>query len=158
MLGMIITGAWSLDYASSREFVGWVRRQPEFLANVSILLGVERSPFLGEQAQGGIARFREIRAGAARGRPQFQQTTCEHAAAAAGILGWPAFAPLRPVRSQMPLARLGAWPKRWEELEPQQGTLRGVKGRGRVWVIAPVYHAGPGLQARSDGMSRKRPI
>jgi hypothetical protein len=29
---------------------GVVRFQPEFLANVGILLGVERSPVLGEQA------------------------------------------------------------------------------------------------------------
>ena len=29
---------------------GWVRLQPEFLANVAILLGVERAPVLGEQA------------------------------------------------------------------------------------------------------------
>jgi hypothetical protein len=30
--------------------VGRVRLQPEFLANVAILLGVERAPVLGEEA------------------------------------------------------------------------------------------------------------
>jgi hypothetical protein len=49
-------------------------------------------------------------------------------AAAAGILGWPAFAPLRQVRSQMPSAQAGGLAKAGEELVPQQGTLRGVKG------------------------------
>jgi hypothetical protein len=63
-------------------------------------------------------------------------------AAAAGILGWPAFVPLRQLRSQMPLAKLGAWPKRGKNSSRSRARSAASKGEGGFLVIAPVYHTG----------------
>jgi hypothetical protein len=108
----------------------WVRLQPEFVANVAILLGIERAPVLGKQAQRGIARFREIRADAAGAcaRPQFQQTTSEHAGDRGGYLGLARLRPSAPGSQPDAVSQAGGLAKAGEELEPQQGTLRGVKG------------------------------
>jgi hypothetical protein len=109
---------------------GRVRFQPEFLANVGILLGVERAPVLGEQAQRGVARFREIRADAAGacGRPPLQPTTREHAGNRSGYLGLPRLRPAAPGAQPDAVSQAGSLAKAGEELEPQQGTLCGVKG------------------------------
>jgi hypothetical protein len=106
----------------------------------------------------GIARFREIRAGAtrSRGRPQFQQTTCEHADSRGRYLGLARLRPGAPgaqpdaVSQARGLAKAGG-----KNSSRSRARSASSKGDGGFWVIAPVYHAGRSPQATSDGMSPK---
>src|SRR3954451_15108514 len=86
-----------------------VTLDPEFLAHMPELHGIQQAPVLREVTQGSPTRLGEVSARPTSINPQFHQTTLDRGAHAGGSFGSPAQWPPRHVRSRMPSAAYGYW-------------------------------------------------